>query len=437
MARQSDHADGAGQPVPVVSCSATCPLQLVRFFHAMEDVVIVGAGLAGLTCARALHAAGVSSRVLEASEAVGGRVRTDIVEGFALDRGFQVLLTAYPTARRWLDFAALRLGEFLPGAEVATSAGHARVGDPLRAPSMAWASLRAPVGTLADKLRVLALRISTGAGTLDEVWSRPARTTAEELAARGFGPEMMERFLRPWLGGIFLERELATSARMLAFVWRMFAEGSAALPAGGMAQIPAQLAAGLPPDCVQMGAPVAEMTATQVKLTTGEFRAARHVVRALGPQESVRWRSAVTVYFAAAESPLSGRRALWLNGTGRGRVNHVCVPSDVAAGYAPMGASLVSATILGDWPGPGEDASARAALHAELGGHFGRAAASWRLLRVVRVPRALPIINPTSGLVARRDAGGVWACGDHLASPSIEGAMASGEAVARAILRAG
>ncbi len=146
-----------------------------------RDVVIVGAGLAGLTCARALQAQGVDCVVLEAADAVGGRVRTDEVEGFRLDRGLQVLLTAYPAARRWLDYEALRLGEFAVGARVATPDGSGRVGDPLREPGNLIETLRAPVGTLADKLRIGVLRFAATRGSGDEVWRRgDARTTAAE-----------------------------------------------------------------------------------------------------------------------------------------------------------------------------------------------------------------------------------------------------------------
>ncbi|HRE83465.1 MAG TPA: FAD-dependent oxidoreductase, partial [Opitutaceae bacterium] len=148
-----------------------------------HDVVIVGAGLAGLTCARALQARGADCVVLEAADVPGGRVRTDEVEGFRLDRGFQVLLTAYPAAQRWLDFDALRLGKFAAGARVATPDGTAHVSDPWREPIRLWETLRAPVGTVGDKLRVGALRLAATRGSANTVWERGAgRTAAEELA---------------------------------------------------------------------------------------------------------------------------------------------------------------------------------------------------------------------------------------------------------------
>ena len=288
----------------------------------MKDVVVVGAGLAGLTCARALQAKGADCVLLDASDGVGGRVRTDEVEGFRLDRGFQVLLTAYPAARAWLDYDALRLGKFAAGAKVGTEAGEARVSDPWREPGRAWETLRAPIGTLPDKLRVGALRLAATRGEADSAWKRPERSTAAELGARGFSPLMMERFMRPWLGGVFLERDLETSNRMLFFVYRMFSEGYAALPAGGMQRIPEQLAAGLRPGSIRLGAPVVKVQAAvgtgggAVESGDGEVLRARHVVIATDGTAASKlvpglaapgWRSVTCVQWAAPASPLGGK----------------------------------------------------------------------------------------------------------------------------------
>lgn len=407
----------------------------------MHDVLIVGAGLAGLTCARALQARGAECLVLEAADAVGGRVRTDEVDGFRLDRGFQVLLTAYPAARRWLDYEKLRLGCFAPGARVATPDGEGRVGDPLREPGKLWASLRAPVGGLADKVRIGALRLAATRGPAEAVWERGrGRTCAQELAALGFSLEMTERFLRPWLGGIFLERELRTPAPMLYFVYRMFAEGHAALPAGGMQRLPEQLAAGLRPGSLRLGARVARVAPGEVELETGETLRAREVVVAVDAERAAAWgvipavpapswRAVTTVQWDAPASPLGGEPVLWLNGTGHGRINEVVVPSDVAEGYAPAGRALVTVSVPGD--APESDEALVAALRGELRQHFGEAAGSWRVLAVQRVRRALPVLaDPWEPRVAEPRRPGLWVCGDHCASASIQGAMASGEAVA-------
>lgn len=407
------------------------------------DVVIVGAGLAGLTCARALQTRGVECVVVEAADAAGGRVRTDTVGGFRLDRGFQVLLTAYPSARRWLDFRALGLGEFRAGARVATPDGQGRVGDPWREPKSIFETLRAPIGAVGDKLRIGALRLAATSGRMEDVWARGGgRTAAQELAERGFSSEMVERFLRPWLGGIFLERELRTPAEMLFFVYRMFAEGRAALPAGGMQRIPEQLAAGLRPGSLRLGTRVAGIASGRVYLADGEELCAPRIVVATdadaaaawlpGVVRPPEWRSVACVHWAAPCSPLRGEPVLWLNGTGHGRVNHVVVPSDVTEGYAPEGEALVSVTLLGEVEA--EDARLAAEVRSELIAHFGADVLTWELLAVRRVRRALPVVpKPGTGAAASPVRDGVWICGDHTASASIEGAMASGEAVAMQI----
>lgn len=410
----------------------------------MPDVVIVGAGLAGLTAARALEERGLECLVLEAGDAIGGRVRTDRVDGFALDRGFQVLLTAYPAARRWLDMDGLKLGEFRAGARVATPDGEGRVGDPLREPLRILDTLRAPVGTLADLARIGALRLASARGGLDDVWDKgEGRTTAKELAERGFSPEMMERFLRPWLGGVFLERELETPAAMMFFVYRMFAQGRAALPAGGMGRIPEQLANGLRPGAVRCGVRVREIEDGAVVLADGERVKGNAIVIATDGGAAARllpgrvvepkWRAVTCVQWAAPTSPLRGEPVLWLNGYGRGLVNNLVVPSDVAAGYAPAGQSLVSTTVLGD--AGGDDATLRVKILAELAGHFGSDVLTWRPLAVQRVRQALPVLaKPGGGRRVDALRPGLWVCGDHCASASIQGAMASGEAAARSIL---
>ena len=407
----------------------------------MSEVVIVGAGMAGLTCARRLQRDGVECVVLDAADAVGGRVRTDVVQGFRLDRGFQVLLTAYPTARRWLDYESLSLMRFTAGALVWCDGRMCLVGDPWREPRALLATLRAPVGSLRDKVRVATLRSAARKGSLEELFARPETSTLQALRAHGFSARMIERFLRPWLGGIFLERELATSSRMLEFVLRMFAEGFAAVPAAGMQAIPEQLAAGLAPGTVRLGARVAAIESGAVRLASGERIVASQIVvatdgagaAALLPEVTApMWRAVTCVYFSAPASPL-GEPTLALNGTGTGLVNNVAVLSDVAPSYAPAGQSLVSVSVLG--APEVEDAQLTTCVTGELRRWFGTAVESWRWLRTYRVPQALPIRMPLERPRPKAIRPGVWVTGDFLGSASIQGAMESGEAVAEALLR--
>lgn len=406
-----------------------------------HETIIIGAGLAGLTCARALLAEGRQSVVLEASDDVGGRVRTDTVDGFLLDRGFQVFLTAYPEARRWLDYRALDLRPITPGVLVWLEGVRHRVSDPFRRPRDLLSTLRAPIGTLADKARIATLRWHAQEGTLDDLWQRPETTALEALRAHGFSERMIDTFLRPWLGGIFLDSSLSISSRMLEFVFRMFAEGDTALPAAGMGALPRQLAAGLPAGAVRCGALVEGIEGDEVRLPDGERLRARHIVVATDGIAAAQlvpgltapsWLSTVTLYFAAPRSP-GGEGTLLLNGSGRGRVNTLIDLAAVAPAYAPTGQSLVSLSVLGD---PEDDDEALvAAVREEMALWFGeQAVAAWRVLRVDRIRHALPARFPLTQTppVAARD--GLWVCGDHCATASIQGAMQSGRETAEAIL---
>src|SRR4029453_10319033 len=217
-------------------------------------VYVVGAGLAGLRCARRLHEKGVAATVLEAADGVGGRVRTDRVEDFLLDRGFQALLTAYPEAREALDYRELELHPFYPGAMVRTGGKFVTVADPFRRRWDGLGTAPAPVGGgLGNKLKVAALRKGVVAGSLEELFARPETTTREALAADGFSDTIVDRFFRPLFGGGLLDRELGPSSRMFEFVYRMLALGDVSLPARGMGAITEQLAGGLPADRVRLG----------------------------------------------------------------------------------------------------------------------------------------------------------------------------------------
>jgi phytoene dehydrogenase-like protein len=408
----------------------------------MPDVVIVGAGVSGLCCARELHAAGLDVLVLERGDGPGGRVRTDEVEGFLLDRGFQVLLTAYPEARRVLDYERLGLRAFESGALIRTDGRFARVADPFRHPLQALASVRGAPGGLPDKLRVARLRRRLSRGSINEILTAPQVTTAEALRREGFSRGLTESFFRPFLGGIFLDPGLETSSRLFALVFKMFAEGEAALPAAGMGAIPRQLAESLPEAALRYGITVESAGPGEVFLAGGERVAAETVVVAADGPEAARLTGAVkapgargvtTLQYAADRSPL-GEPVLVLDGEGRGPVNDLCVPSDVAPSYAPPGAALVSATVLG--VPPQDDAALDEAARGQLRGWFGAQVDDWRLLRALRVPFALPaqppaVLTPAERPVRLRE--GLFVCGDHRDTASLQGAMVSGRRAAAAV----
>jgi phytoene dehydrogenase-like protein len=385
--------------------------------NADHDVIVVGAGMAGLACARALIAAGREPLVLERSHAIGGRVRTDAVDGFLLDHGFQVLPTAYREARAVLDLDRLELGQFERGAIVRSEGRFRRLADPRHAPVRSLRALAGGVVGVRDGAAVLKLL----RGSSDET------TAADALRRAGVSRATVETFFAPFLRGVFLEERLTTSSRFLDFVLRAFSDGAAALPAGGMGAIATQLAEGVN---VRKGTGVATVGPHAVSLESGDpLRAEAVVVATSGiVDEPVHgWNGVTCVYYDAPSAPIPGP---WLvvNGEG-GPINNLCVPSEAVPSYAPSGRALVSATILGAADPDLEE------VERQLRGWFGSTVVGWRHLRTYRIPRALPAF-PVGGFGEQpvRLAEGLYACGDHREHPSLNGALASGRRAAEAVL---
>jgi phytoene dehydrogenase-like protein len=401
------------------------------------DTVIIGAGLAGLSCARHLHAAGRHFMMCEATDRVGGRVATDVCDGYRLDRGFQVLLTAYPEARRLLDYEALDLRRFYPGALVRHGGKWHRVADPFRHPIDGLRGAFNPIGSFADKLRVGWSRL----GGFDFSRHDPGMTTLQALRAEGFSASMIERFFRPFLGGVFLENRLETTVRKLEFVMRHFARGDTAIPARGMAEIPRQLAATLPAGAIRLRTRVISIDDQGVHLENGEVVAARAVViateagaaeRLLGQTGPLTPYNGVTSLYFSASTPPVREPILLLNGEGSGPVNNLTVLSAVSPEYAPPGRHLVSISVV--------DPEAAAAVDLEeqvrrqMDAWFGAGTREWELLRIDRVLHAVPSQREVEEKPARLRKG-LYICGDHCGIASLNTALASGTAAAEAILK--
>jgi phytoene dehydrogenase-like protein len=411
-----------------------------------HDAVIVGAGLAGLAAAIHLTAAGRNVVVVEASDGVGGRVRTDIVDGFLLDRGFQVLLTAYPEAKRMFDYDALDLRFFEPASLVQIGSKRARIGDPFREPLKVLDTVRAPIGSVVDKVRVGALRAEVKRASIDSLWTRPEKTTGQRLRDLKFSPKMIESFFRPFFAGIQLDASLQTSSRMFDFVFRMLADGGNAIPARGIGVLTTQLAAKLPAGTIRLNARVNEITDGGVFLDDGEkVRAQNIVIATEGPAANALLKQlppvgsnrVSCVYFAADAAPIPDP-IIVLNGNGQGSgpVNNVCVPSNVSPLYAPPGAHLVSASVVGDH-GYTSDTALVNAVRQQLTSWFGSVASSWEHLRTYDIAHAQPAQLPGTLEPAQRPVlldGSVYVCGDHRDSASIHGALLSGRRAADAIL---
>ena len=428
---------------------------MIQKNHPSFPVLIVGAGLSGLTCALRLHQAGIPVHIIEASDGVGGRVRTDQVDGFLLDRGFQVYLSAYPQAGELLDLEALELQAFEPGAIVYDGKGLKRVMDVFRRPRYLIGSALSSIGSLADKMRVALLRFQTLGSSEEEIRDHKDQSTESFLREFGFSEKMINGFFRCFYGGIFLETELRTSSRMFEFTFKMFSQGSATLPARGMGSIPLQLARRLPAETIRINSPATSVTCSSVTLANGSVLQGSHVVLATQASQTSefipsfsshapQWRSVTNVYYAADKSPLK-EAIIALNGSSKGLVNNVCVPSDVSPLYAPEGKSLISVSLLGLH----RDEHIPTEVKKELAAWFGEQVDGWQHLRTDIIKHALPEQAPEedqqndteadTGNHAEAPKGflkidDIMICGDHTTSASIEGAIISGNQTAAALL---
>ncbi|MFK7736986.1 MAG: NAD(P)/FAD-dependent oxidoreductase [Pirellulaceae bacterium] len=410
-----------------------------------KKVVVVGAGLAGLNCARELSQHDIEVIVLEASDGIGGRVRTDSVEGFTVDRGFQVFQTAYPEAQAALDYDKLDLASLQPGALVRSEGRWHRMADPIRCPQHLFGTLFNGVGNLTDRIRLLTLRWRVMREQVATQLARPNDTSTAEYLAKdcGFSDSFIQKFMRPWVSGMFLEPDLATSAGYFEFVFKMLSTAEIAYPVGGMQSIPMQLAEQIDGE-VRTGTRVQSVDANGVVLDHGDrLEAGAVVVSAdleaasqLGGQVKPRpLNGTLCQYFVSDSAP--NEKTLMLNGDGpsAGPINHVFIPTNTVPSLAPKGKSLISVSVVGCSEEP---RALDAPIRQQLVDWFGADAGQWRRLTEYVIPDALPEQKP--GFYGKksplRDERGIYYCGDHMETSSIQGAMKSGRLAAEAVVAA-
>lgn len=408
------------------------------------SVIVVGGGLSGLAAARRLQSFGMAATVLEASDAVGGRMRTDIIDGYRLDRGFQLYNPAYPEGQRVLDHDALDLRPFVAGARVVLrpkGRRHvARLADPRREPSWVVPSLLARIGSPVSTARFAGYAASRAVRSPASLRAEPDVTAEEALRRAGADRTLMERLLRPFLAGVFLESDLTTSRRFLDLVLRSFVKGTPSVPAFGMQRIPEQLATGLD---VRLETPVASVTSRGVVLADGTTLDADAVIVAADPMTAQRLvpglrapapRSVTTWYYRPDGDPsrlAEGDAVLTLDGARRGPVINTVVLTHAAPEYAPPGSALVSASALG----VRESSAHESAVRDHLGWLYGVPTSRWELIATYPIPYALPAMPvPLDLRRTVRTPSGAYVAGDHRDTSSIQGALVSGRRAADAVL---
>lgn len=405
------------------------------------EIYIIGAGISGLIAAYELEKAGFSPIILESDKAVGGRVRTDYQDGYLLDRGFQVLLTAYPEAQRYLDYDALKLKYFDPGAIIIKPGNLFTIHDPLRNPfkivSMAFSS----VGTFMDKIRIFKLTQSLKRKTVEEIFLEPSKTTLQFLRDYGFSEKIIENFFMPFFKGIFLENELSTSSRMFNFVFKMFSIGHAAVPENGMQAISDQLKNKLRKTTIRLNTQVESIEGDIIILKSGERLKADKIVIATRPDKFLPQmagefrpsRKVINIYFSLEKSffasPMIG-----LVTDNQFLVNNLVFMTDVSKSYSKTGRALLSVSITKE---VAADDKLVEMVKIELealtkikSGHF-------KLVKIFEIEEALPQVDDVKSSISATNMkiyDHVFLAGDYLLNGSINAAMTAGRKAAEAII---
>ncbi|NRT12327.1 NAD(P)/FAD-dependent oxidoreductase [Flavobacterium sp. 14A] len=408
-------------------------------------ITIIGAGISGLSAAIHLQRHGFAVKIIEASDRAGGRIKTDAVNGFLLDRGFQVLLTSYPEAKALLNYDSLNLKRFLPGATVLYEGGKFEIADPFRRPSALLATAFAPVGSLKDKANTFFLKQKLLNKSIDTIFEQEQQSSYDQLRAYGFSQKMINRFFRPFFSGIFLENNLTTPNRMFDFVMKMFSDGDAAVPALGMEEIPKQLASQLPAACFTFNTKVADIKGNTIYTSSGAEIQSDIIIIATEATELIskfkssvetKCHSVTNVYFETTVAP-TNKAVVILNASVKEKiVNNITVMSNVSSHYAPAGKVLISVSCNGIVDLTDEELAQK--IKTELQPWFGTQVANWSHLKTYRVNYALPNLAVLKDDLTATDmkiSDILYCCGDHLMNGSINAAMKSGRLVADLIVK--
>jgi len=408
------------------------------------DVIIVGAGIAGLSCARTLHRNNISFAVLERSDRPGGRIKTDCVEGFQLDHGFQVLQTGYPDIGHYLNLDDLRISPFPAGVRIRRNGRFHVLADPRSHYRHLPSTLAAPVGTIGDRVRLLRLTRTLSREPMEDIFTGPEEKTIDFLRSQGFSANFISSFFTPFFAGACLETGLEASSRVLKYIMRLFATGTASLPADGMAAIVRQFASALPGGSIHYNREVTHIEAGAVYLADGTSVRAKTIVVAVAEPELAalvkiapppRSVGEACLYFSSAWQPPFTDPFLVLNGDNRGPINNIAFPSLVSPSYAPRGKTLIAVVVLG------KEVIAREDLENLVRGQctewFGAAVADWRHLKSYRIHHALPKQTPPTASpyrAAQLEQPGLVVCGEHHSLPGLQWAMMSGAMAADRII---
>lgn len=409
------------------------------------DCVIVGAGVAGLACAKVLHENKIDFTVLEKDSSPGGRIKTDFVDGFQLDHGFQVLQTGYSDISNYLDLDSLDLASFPAGVGVRYNGRFHIVADPRHHVQNLYSTVASSIGTFGDRIRLLKLALSVCRRPMEDIFDQPEEKTIDFLKLKGFSERFIQSFFTPFFAGACLDRSLAASSRVLKYIIRLFAMGDAALPAGGMVAIPQQLASVIPQKSVQYNTAVVELKNGRVSLADGRIIRTKMIVVATHqpdfcdllqikkPKTSV---SEACLYFSSEWQPPFNNPFLLLNGENHGPINNIAFPSMVSPHYAPAGKTLIAIVVLDEALLNRDDLEDL--VRIQCAEWFGAAVDGWEHIKTYRIYHALPDQSPPTEnpyLMPEPVSEGIMACGEHKSLPGLQWALMSGAMAGKSVVK--
>jgi protoporphyrinogen oxidase len=406
-----------------------------------EKIYIIGAGLSGLIAALELEKAGFSPIILESSDRIGGRMKTDSVDGFLLDHGFQVLNTAYPEAKKYLDFQALRLKTFDPGAVIFEGKDSYIITDPMRNPLKIVGMAFSRVGTFLDKMKMFTLTQELKKKSNEDIFKEPSVPTHQYLKDYGFSNQIIANFFKPFFRGIFLEKHLNTSSRMFEFIFRMFALGQAAVPEMGMGEIPEMIRRQLRSTQIYFNSPVEKVEGKTIHLRNGETLEADRIIIAVQPDQVMKQlqgqfsaaHNVINLYFTTQKSFLS-RPMIGLVPGDNHLVNNIVYMDDVSRAYSSNGRALLSVSVLESDLGEKDLVKA---VQAELEAISGIKATYFKFVKAYFIPHALPSLEDLRYSIPMTECkitDHVYLAGDYLLNGSINAAMTSGRTAAEAVV---
>ena len=401
---------------------------------------IIGAGVSGLIAAQVLENFGYHPTIIEASGKAGGRVKSDIINGYILDHGFQVLLSSYPAAIKYLDFDKLDLQELLPGATIFKDRNQQNIGDPLRNFSLLFPTLFSSIGNFSDKTKILKLNALLKKKKISSIFKKEEKTTLQYLKDFGFSDNIISDFFKPFFSGIFLEEKLETSSRMFEFVYKMFGEGLAVIPKNGIQAISNQLKENLKQTVFNFNSPTKEVLDHKIILQDdSEIKTHITIIAteasSLIPNlknQNTDWKSCETLYFETKNRVIK-KPLIGLISYENALINNIFYPTSISTS-TKGNKELLSVTIVKNHKLKESDLIEK--VKQELL-EFCNISEAYFLKRY-KIKKALPNINNLQYEISSTETklkSTIFLAGDQLLNGSLNAAMISGERAALGVIQ--